>query len=572
MESRIVRALDSDTSRRLLLKAKRKRAAYAAYAGDAACAALEKYNLPSKRLGKRRKLDGLKKEDTKSGGCHFQKSIARYYANFMTSGIPKRVLFYQNGEWIDFPDSLVGSITKDLRVKKANIEVELDGSRFLLDFLHMSQLDLEMGSQKTIAWIDDTGRCFFPEIFADECCQHKCGKHGEQMYADSCAPHELKLQLEIDINGVDLRECTAESNTLDNQQNDKKPSSNHLVGAAEDSHRRVLDGKVADTNEVNQQIISVTEMSDPESLKQIFLVGMGPIVGTEIVSLYRCSSALMQARFELFQKQAEIIKSYRGDANVRYAWLAVPKGKLSSITEYGVGTCGLLSNKSTYGTGVHLSSANYAHISAKYCDVDENGVRHMVFCRVIMGSMECVEPGSAQMQPSRQEFDSGVDDIENPVHYVVWTINVNTHIYPEFVVSFKVPTNIQGNVSAGSKVAESGITISLHPRVNLDPSGVDPGNDNGKPEADNGGSQGKVPSMGSNTPRVPRSPWMPFPMLFAAISKKVAPEDMDMINHHYNLFRVKKITREDFIKKLRVLVSDDLLRSTITCLQSNAST
>uniref|UniRef100_A0A7N2N7E9 RST domain-containing protein n=1 Tax=Quercus lobata TaxID=97700 RepID=A0A7N2N7E9_QUELO len=60
---------------------------------------------------------------------------------------------------------------------------------------------------------------------------------------------------------------------------------------------------------------------------------------------------------------------------------------------------------------------------------------------------------------------------------------------------------------------------------------------------------------------------MPFPMLFAAISKKVSSEVMDENNEHYELFRTKKIGRDEFIKKLRLIVGDALLRPPITNLQ-----
>lgn len=81
----------------------------------------------------------------------------------------------------------------------------------------------------------------------------------------------------------------------------------------------------------------------------------------------------------------------------------------------------------------------------KYCDVNEDGVRHVVFCRVIMGHMECLPLGSRQSHPSRMEFDSGVDDILNPAHYTVWTMNANTHIYPEYVIGFKLPAEAEGD-------------------------------------------------------------------------------------------------------------------------------
>lgn len=68
----------------------------------------------------------------------------------------------------------------------------------------------------------------------------------------------------------------------------------------------------------------------------------------------------------------------------------------------------------------------------------------MVFCRVILGNMEPVQPGSAQFHPSCENFDSGVDDLQNPSHYIVWNMNMNTHIYPEYVISFKMSQGAAG--------------------------------------------------------------------------------------------------------------------------------
>ncbi|KAE8718634.1 hypothetical protein F3Y22_tig00110007pilonHSYRG00068 [Hibiscus syriacus] len=60
---------------------------------------------------------------------------------------------------------------------------------------------------------------------------------------------------------------------------------------------------------------------------------------------------------------------------------------------------------------------------------------------------------------------------------------------------------------------------------------------------------------------------MSFPMLFAAISNKIHRTDMKQVSNHYESFSVKKITHDDFVKKLRLVVRDYLLRSTITSLQ-----
>ena len=44
--------------------------------------------------------------------------------------------------------------------------------------------------------------------------------------------------------------------------------------------------------------------------------------------------------------------------------------------------------------------------------------------------------------------------------------------------------------------------------------------------------------MGSSTTK-PKSPWMPFPTLFAAISPKIAEKDMCLINADYQQLRVE---------------------------------
>lgn len=84
--------------------------------------------------------------------------------------------------------------------------------------------------------------------------------------------------------------------------------------------------------------------------------------------------------------------------------------------------------------------------SASYCDDDENGIRYLVFCCVILGNVEVVSPGSVQCHPSTKDFDGGVDDLQSPHHYIVWNMNVNTHIFPEYVVCFKMSLGADGGM------------------------------------------------------------------------------------------------------------------------------
>lgn len=91
-------------------------------------------------------------------------------------------------------------------------------------------------------------------------------------------------------------------------------------------------------------------------------------------------------------------------------------------------------------------------------DVDEKGLRHMVLCRVILGNVELIQSGSKQFYPSDPCFDSGVDDLQTPNNYVIWNMNMNTHIFPECVVSFKMSPTIKGFNSYSSTIHEIGFS------------------------------------------------------------------------------------------------------------------
>ncbi|XP_057444026.1 inactive poly [ADP-ribose] polymerase RCD1-like [Lotus japonicus] len=274
----------------------------------------------------------------------------------------------------------------------------------------------------------------------------------------------------------------------------------------------------------------------------------------------------MHARFELFWMQAKIIKEFHGDANVRYAWLPLNKRELSTMMEYGLGRCPLRATKCTYGIGVHLAAMTCPYASARYCDTDENGVRHLVLCRLIMGKMEPLRPCTStgtyngQFQPNSFKYDNGVDDIQCPRTYTVWNVHINTHIYPEFVVSFKVFGHLEGHFCGNvgennlSRANSFGVNSYSHGFGDLLQSAS---------IVDNGIiSNGIV-----NTQKIPKSPWLPFPMLITAITDKVSPSDISLINAHYEFYKAQQISRGDFVKGLRLIVGDTLLRATIESFQ-----
>ncbi|XP_068344962.1 inactive poly [ADP-ribose] polymerase RCD1-like isoform X3 [Pyrus communis] len=515
METKIAKVLDSGPS--VKLDSKRKRATrYAANFPGATHRVSQRPSL--NKLAKRRKLHGSKSKLMSPGS---RRSLLASYSNFSRSGVPQRLMFYQSGGWTDFPQDLVDLVMKDLQVKKETVNIKSHGEHYLLDFLHMFRLNLKTGLKQHIAWIDEAGSCFFPEIYDEDddepnwYCSPQGGKDLEPWAEEHCGSREIRLHLEIEINGMGqsgLNECSGESNGFVKKiQVDQIPASHGDGAEVENSCNRKHGLKVDEYSEDNEamtkNLARATEIEkeklDRDTVHKIFLKGMSSFDVVEVLDIYQCSSTLMQARLELFQKQVEITKTFRGDANIRYAWLASSKGELSSIMMYGLGHSGLAMNKSIYGTGVHLTEASFSNTCANSCDVDENGIRHMLFCRVIMGNMELLHPGSTQFHPSSKDFDSGVDGLEDPKHYIVWNMNMNTHIYPEFVVSFKIISNAEGHlIGTENKLGASGVATSC---------------------------QGPQGSSAVDT--------------------------------------VKKITRDEFVKKLRLVVGDTLLRSTITELQ-----
>ncbi|XAR70667.1 NAD(+) ADP-ribosyltransferase [Bertholletia excelsa] len=469
-------------------------------------------------------------------------------------------------------------------MKKAPIEVQLNHCHLMLDILFMIQVDLKTGCQNPIAWIDEGGTPFFPQLYStmggilesDHC---DLEKDEESDYVEPNGTPEIKLHLQIEVNGANsrnLEEYVEESNICSKRiKIGQKHSSNDNELDVNENYNKKSDAKMEEVVEEVQQIgkssppkfEAFCENIDIDIVKDMFVKGMNPCLSANIIEIKRCSSSIMQTRWEIFCKQVEITQNYRGDPNVRCGWLASAKDALSSITTYGFAHCGSIM-KSTHGVGVHLIPVNCALTSARYCNVDDNGVQHMVLCRVILGNMELVDPGSRQFQPSSENFDSGVDDLQNPSSYIIWNMNANTHIYPEYIVSFKVPQIEEENqVGKESRFDIPTVTSLGHGRqIKLNSSTAVSERKCHPSQGFDNKSQGNAPSIGSSTCKTPKSPWLPFSVLFDVISTQIAHNDMKLVNVNYELLRNKKISRDQFIRRLRSIVGDELLRSAITGL------
>ncbi|KAK8521464.1 hypothetical protein V6N13_077563 [Hibiscus sabdariffa] len=219
--------------------------------------------------------------------------------------------------------------------------------------------------------------------------------------------------------------------------------------------------------------------------------------------------------FQIFIKAME--KKCGGDANVKYAWCAATGDEISKIVEHGFGYSGLPKNSGLYGHGVYLSPADSPMESVKNAVVDNSGMRYLMLCRVILGKAELVQPGSTQCHPSSDEFDSGVDDLSTPNKFIVWTTHLNTHILPEYILSFRAPSSWKG-------------LLGMQDKMRM---------------------------------KMPTSPWISFPALISALTKFLPPTAMNLISKYYRDHRDKKISRRELIQLVRQLAGDKLLVAVI---------
>lgn len=484
---------------------------------------------------KRKRIPSEQNHNTRLGQL-----IKNSYQNFMSSGSPSRVLVHEDGSWVDFPDQIVNLAKSDFKLKRAIIEAEHGDQIVLLDFIHMVSINQETGAQKPIAWIDEDGKCFFPELYAH--CNH---------------------------NGVN-NNVPADPHA---SESDDESSNSDTNVATE--NKRIKTAKCADTVEtvgendpsplypLHEKSSSLSNQHVGYAVKNMLLKGMGGTIAEKDILAVGTplSDDMGRARFSLFQKEVEIMKSIRGNANVRYAWVACSKKDLDQMVTCGVLQLGKPLKSPPFGIGTHLVPANCSNICASYSDADENSIIRMVLCRVIMGNVEVVKQGSKQTRPSNSNFDSGVDDVTNPKHYVIWDMHVNTRVFPEFVVAIRMPS--QAKESLVVRDSESNVSVITSTSV---PGSVLQGDRNiGKSSAV--AQNLNSPLVGGPQRAAPSSPWMPFSMLFAAISTKVSPQLMDVVNSHYEDFKKQKITRMDMVKKLRDIIGDRLLVSTIMRLQ-----
>ncbi|XP_050376296.1 probable inactive poly [ADP-ribose] polymerase SRO3 isoform X2 [Argentina anserina] len=364
--------------------------------------------------------------DGDSACCSAWSSRAELTANFKRSVAPARVMYYERGSWINFPGRVVELLRSGFFERKAVLHLEIEGSTYLFDFTRMLQIDSGTGSQRSIAWIDDNGKCFFPKTFVSD-----------ELSGGSDSPRKIEIEVRVDVSGRTSGkrkrdDDEAEEENEETSSKRQQPQPQPQPQESWPSVKLLREGERAYT-----------------AVSNLFLKGIRRIDPTaKISSIRQCvrSGPLDKARLEVFEKQMEMTKAARGSANVVHAWYCGSSGDIQGILTHGFGLPSKVSG--SHGVGLYLShlSLPFSSSSTGLLQPDDNGEKHVLLCRVILGNVEKVEAGSQQCYPSSVEFDTGVDDTRTPTRYVVWSSYMNRHVLPECVVSYRTSSHVPGSL------------------------------------------------------------------------------------------------------------------------------
>ncbi|XP_073031540.1 inactive poly [ADP-ribose] polymerase RCD1-like isoform X2 [Primulina eburnea] len=372
------------------------------------------------------------------------------YSNFKRTSEPKRVMFYDHGSWADYPEAVVEVIKLGFSEGKPAIEARIQGLDRFLDFYRMLEIELESGNQRSISWIDVDGKCFFPKIFINSY---------DNNDPDFVAGYENspKIEVEIKLSKLGSLESLKSSdlNEMEKLSNGKREEHAEMDQPEESSFNvKVKRPKIVCEEELQSPRWSKTRVLRAEEegytlVKNLFLTGLKTLEpGAEVTVINQCvrRGPLDVARRQVFMKQMEITKQARGTSNMVFAWYGTSAEGVESILMHGFGIPATASRSEGHGLGIHLSPVRSPQNSALLSKMDENSEKHIILCKVILGKCEKIDAGSRQSHPSSVEYDTGVDDLTSPKWYTVWYGNMNTHIVPECVVSYRT-SNVPGSVN-----------------------------------------------------------------------------------------------------------------------------
>jgi hypothetical protein len=397
------------------------------------------------------------------------------WREFRRSGAPVRFLCFEGGAWADVDGEAAEPLRQAFLAGRVVSEAAYGGRAFLFDFLRMTRIDAATAEEVAMGWIDERGACFFP-------------------VPDGGRKRKRDRQEQDDGASSGVEERSDESS--------ETVESGRVRKAARGAWEKAV--KLEETDKFYQVV------------KKLFLSGVAARAGRG-VAITAVRKVAQGPRARAFQLQGQLLAAARGagGGNAKFAWYGAPAADVAAAVEHGFGrTNSRALGPLAHGDGVHLSPPQSPYASAMLAKADENAEAHIVLCRVLMGQPEAIPAGSSQFHPSSDDYDSAVDNIQNPRWYIVWSTDMNTRILPEYVVSFKCPNlqQMQGSSPATSEL--------------------------------------KKPSP------VARDM---FPTLLAEIQRFVPSSKLQTLQGTYNSFKKGQMKKDQFIRFLRAFIGDRVL-------------
>lgn len=250
--------------------------------------------------------------------------------NYLNSAVPRRVMFYNRGDWVEFPHSVVRILVDGFMEEKSSIRFSIGYEPFLLDFLSMVVINLRTRKQRSVAWIDVREKCFFPTIFGHE-------DDGSSDW-DFERSGNGSVQREVGRWGV------SSSEVIKHVTGESSAPSPHPSPTEAD----VLHLKLETLQRGSKGFLSVQNQ---------FLSGMGPFARPSnilFISRYLPKDSNGQKRKELFERQIKLTEEERGNANVNYAWFGAKRIDTVGALIHGFGSLGK-PTKGILGTGLYLT-------------------------------------------------------------------------------------------------------------------------------------------------------------------------------------------------------------------------
>nr|GLL48177.1 probable inactive poly [ADP-ribose] polymerase SRO2 isoform X1 [Ipomoea trifida] len=356
--------------------------------------------------------------------------LVQNFSNLKRSGEPARFMRYVEESLVDVEAEVFEAVKAGFSKGVSSVQTEIGGSKCVFDLHRMIELNLDTGAFRSVAWIDVNGMCFFPKSFVcsldgendlvnlgEEPKNEVVGNANESRYL-------VQPELEIEIEFTDDSQNEANQTKLNTRKREMGSSS-------KEKGKNVQECELVSPRWPNTRVVAKEELGY-EVTRDSFVLGMAAVgPGAMITAIHqrvRKGGSVERAEYDAFQKQAGLVRQARGNSKVVFAWLGTTVQGVHSIMSHGFGATGMMSGPGPLGAGLYLSPVRSPRMSALTAQVDENGEKHLVLCRVILGKCGKIEVGSLQLSHSRMDFDTGVDDLKNPQWYGVLCAN---HVLPE---------------------------------------------------------------------------------------------------------------------------------------------